>query len=57
MRDGDSSWTNITTSYESFVTGLTAADWKTFDLNLLLATTSSTGDPFAITITFKSVAK
>ncbi len=55
-KNGDASWTNITTSFTSFVTNLAADNWKTFDLKLLMATTSSTTDPLGLTVTFKSVA-
>ncbi len=54
-KNGDGSWTNITTSFTSFVTNLAADNWKTFDLKLLMATTSSTTDPLGLTVTFKAV--
>jgi len=49
-------WTSISTSFTSFVTDLAINSWKTFDLKLLMATTSSTVDPMEVTVTFKSVA-
>jgi hypothetical protein len=49
------SWTNINTTYDTFVTNLGANSWQTFDLNLIMATTSSTSDPLSLVVTFKSV--
>jgi len=50
------SWTNINTTFDTFVTDLAVDSWQTFDLKLLMATTSSTVDPMSLTVTFKSVA-
>jgi hypothetical protein len=58
-KSGDISWTTINLTYDTFMLNLpaTGIDWLTFDLNLIMATTSSsTGDPLSLTITFKSVA-
>ena len=57
-KSGDVSWTTINLTYDTFMLNLpaTGIDWLTFDLNLIMATTSSTGDPLSLTITFKSVA-
>ena len=55
-KSGGSSWTNINTTYDTFVTNLGVASWQTFDLNIFMATTSSTGDPLSLYVTFKSVA-
>jgi len=57
-KSGDISWTTINLTYDTFMLNLpaTGTDWQTFDLNLIMATTSSTGDPLSLTITFKSVA-
>jgi hypothetical protein len=49
-------WTNINLSYDTFITSLVVGSWKTFDLKLILATTSSKSDPLSVTITFRSVA-
>jgi hypothetical protein len=56
-KSGGVSWTPINLTYNTFVLNLpaTGTDWLTFDLNLIMATTSSTGDPLSLTITFKSV--
>jgi predicted secreted protein len=56
-KSGDVSWTTINLTYDTFVLNLpaTGTDWKTFDLNLIMATSSSTGDPLSFSITFKSV--
>jgi len=56
-KSGDISWTTINLTYDTFMLNLpaTGIDWLTFDLNLIMATTSSTGDPLSLTITFKSV--
>lgn len=56
-KSGDVSWTPINLTYDTFMLNLpaTGIDWLTFDLNLIMATTSSTGDPLSLTITFKSV--
>ena len=55
-KDGDASWSYINTSYDNFLTSLSASNSKTFDLNLFTATTSSTVDPLEFDITLKSVA-
>jgi hypothetical protein len=57
-KSGDGSWTTINLTYDTFMLNLpaTGTDWLTFDLNLIMATTSSTGVPLSLTITFKSVA-
>ncbi|HUT00064.1 MAG TPA: hypothetical protein VMY59_07095 [Candidatus Thermoplasmatota archaeon] len=57
-KSGDEDWTTINLTYDTFMLNLpaTGTDWQTFDLNLIMATTSSTGDPLSLTITFKSVA-
>ncbi|EMR75037.1 hypothetical protein MBGDF03_00839, partial [Thermoplasmatales archaeon SCGC AB-540-F20] len=39
-----------------FVANLGIDSWQTFDLNIFMATTSSTGDPLSLDVTFKSVA-
>ncbi|EMR75494.1 hypothetical protein MBGDF03_01066, partial [Thermoplasmatales archaeon SCGC AB-540-F20] len=49
------SWTNINTTYDTFVANLGVDSWQTFDLNIFMATTSSTGDPLSLDVTFKSV--
>jgi len=53
--DKSTSWTNINTTYDIFVTNLGIDSWQTFDLNLIMATTSSTSDPLSLVVTFKSV--
>jgi len=57
-RSGDTNWTIINLTYDNFMLNLpaTGADWLTFDLNLIMATTSSTTDPLSLSITIKSVA-
>jgi len=55
-KSGGSSWTNINTTYDTFVTNLGVDSWQAFDLNMFMATTSSTGDPLSLDVTFKSVA-
>ncbi len=55
-KDGDPSWFFINTSYDSFCSGLSSSSSKSFDLNLFMATTSSTVDPLEFDITIKSVA-
>jgi hypothetical protein len=57
-RSGDANWTTIHLTYDNFMLNLspTGTDWLTFDLNLIMATTSSTTDPLSLSITFKSVA-
>jgi hypothetical protein len=56
-KSDDVSWKIINLTYDTFILSLppTGANWKTFDLNLIMATSSSTGDPLSLTITFKSV--
>jgi hypothetical protein len=54
-KSGGGSWTNVNTTYDTFVTNLGAGSWQTFDLNLIMATTSSTSDPLSLVVTFKSV--
>ncbi|UCD14084.1 MAG: DUF2341 domain-containing protein [Thermoplasmatales archaeon] len=53
---GGGSWTNINTTFNTFVTNLAIDSWQTFDLNLIMATSTSKNDPLSFTITFKSVA-
>jgi hypothetical protein len=53
---GAGTWTNINITFDTFVTDLAIDSWQTFDLKLLMATTSSTVDPMEVTVTFKSVA-
>jgi len=55
-KSGAGSWTPINITFDTFVTGLAVDSWQTFDLKLLMATTSSTVDPMNVTVTFKSVA-
>ncbi len=55
-KSGGGSWTNINTTYDTFVTNLGVGSWTTFDLNTFMATTSSTGDPLSLDVTLKSVA-
>ncbi|HWR64045.1 MAG TPA: hypothetical protein VN365_06570 [Candidatus Thermoplasmatota archaeon] len=57
-KSGDVRWTTINLTYDTFVLNLpaTGIDWLTFDLNLIMATSSSIGVPLSFTITFKSVA-
>ena len=57
-KSGDVRWTTINLTYDTFMLNLpaTGTNWKTFDLNLIMAMSSSTGDPLSFTITFKSVA-
>jgi hypothetical protein len=58
-KSGDVSWTTINLTYGTFVLNLPASgtDWKRFDLNLIMATSSSAGvSNLSLTITFKSVA-
>jgi hypothetical protein len=57
-KSGDVSWTTINLTYDTFVLNLpaTGTNWKTFDLKLIMATRSSTGDPLSFSITFKSIA-
>jgi hypothetical protein len=57
-KSGDVSWTPINLTYDTFLLNLpaTGTNWKTFDLNLIMATSSSTRDPLSFIITFKSVA-
>ncbi|MCX6665852.1 MAG: hypothetical protein NT038_07345 [Euryarchaeota archaeon] len=56
-RSDGTSWTTINTTYDIFIAALTSDEYKTFDLEIFMATTSSTSDPLAVTLTFKSVAK
>ncbi len=57
-KSGDVSWTPINLTYDTFMLNLpaTGTNWKRFDLKLILATSSSTGDPLSFTVTFKSIA-
>ena len=48
-------WTNINLTYDTFITNLAEDSWKTFDLKLLMATTSSKGNPLSVTVTFRSI--
>jgi hypothetical protein len=48
-------WTNINLTYDTFVTNLAIGSWQTFDLKMIMATTSSKGDPLFITVTFRSI--
>jgi hypothetical protein len=54
-KSGGGTWTTINTTYDVFVTDLGIASWQTFDLKLIMATTSSTTDPLSLKITFKSI--
>jgi len=54
-KSGGGSWTNINITFDTF-TNLGIGGYQTFDLKLLMATTSSTVDPMELTVTFKSVA-
>ncbi len=49
-------WTNINTTYDTFLTNLGIDASQTFDLKLIMATTSSTTDSLSFDITLKSVA-
>jgi len=53
---GAGTWTNINITFDTFITDLVIGGYQTFDLKLLMATTSSTVDPMGVTVTFKSVA-
>ncbi|MCX6665848.1 MAG: hypothetical protein NT038_07325 [Euryarchaeota archaeon] len=53
-RSGDISWTTINTTYDIIIAALISDEYKTFDLEIFMATTSSTSDPLALTVTFKS---
>jgi len=55
-KSGGGSWTNINITFDTFITDLAIGGHQTFDLKLLMATTSSTVDPMGVTVTFKSVA-
>jgi hypothetical protein len=55
-KSGGGTWTNINTTYDVFVSSLGIGSWQTFDLKLIMATSSSTTDPLSVVITFKSVA-
>jgi hypothetical protein len=50
-------WTNINLTYDTFITNLAIGNWKTFDLKLLTAITSTKSDPLSVTITFRSVVQ
>jgi hypothetical protein len=54
-KSGGGTWTNINTTFDTFVTSLNIDAWQTFDLNLIMATSTSKNDPLSFTITFKSV--
>ena len=54
-KSGGGSWTNINTTFDTFLTNLGIDSWQTFDLNIFMATTSSKGDPLSLDVTFKSV--
>jgi len=56
LKSGGVTWTIINTTYDTFVTNLGISSSQTFDLNMTMATTSSTTDPMSLTVTFKSVA-
>jgi hypothetical protein len=58
-KNGEESWTNINYSYNPFIANLpwpTGSDSETFDLKIIMATTSSTTQSLNVTVTFKSVA-
>ena len=52
----NSNWTTINTTFDTFVTNLAIDGYQTFDLKLIMATTSSVVDPMSLDVTFKSVA-
>jgi len=54
-KSGGGSWIPINITFDTF-TSLAIGGYQTFDLKLLMATTSSTVDPMEVTVTFKSVA-
>ncbi|UCF12611.1 MAG: DUF2341 domain-containing protein [Thermoplasmatales archaeon] len=54
-KSGGGTWTNINTTFDTFVINLNIDAWKTFDLNLIMATSTSKNDPLSFTITFKSI--
>jgi hypothetical protein len=54
-KSGGGTWTNINTTFDTFVTNLGINSWQLFDLNLIMATSTSKNDPLSFTITFKSV--
>jgi hypothetical protein len=54
-KSGVGTWTNINTTFDTFVANLGADSYQTFDLKIFMATTASSLDPLSLTITFKSV--
>jgi len=55
QKSGTGSWNLINCTYDAFITSLLVAGYKTFDLKMYMAATSTTGDPMAFDITLKSV--
>jgi hypothetical protein len=55
-KTADVSWTNINLTYDTFLTNLAINSWENFDLKLIMATTSTNGDPLTLTVTFRSIA-
>jgi hypothetical protein len=54
-KSGIGIWTNINQTYDTFIINLGVGSWQTFDLNILMATTSTKSDPLTVTITFRSI--
>jgi hypothetical protein len=55
-KSGGGTWTAINITYDTFTTNLGISLGQTFDLKMIMATVSSTGDPMSFVITFKAVA-
>ncbi len=58
-KDGGSQWKNISYSYnysDAFVSSLGSGSFQTFDLKVIMATSTTDSDPLDFDITFKSVA-
>ena len=48
-------WTVINLTYDLFISNLDIGAWQTFDLKLIMATSSSIGDPLSMDLTFRTI--
>jgi hypothetical protein len=55
-RSDAGTWTTVNTSYDTFKENIIVGGYQTFDLKILMATTSTKTDPLSFNVTLKSVA-
>jgi len=54
-KSGGGTWTAINLTYDLFTSYLDIGSWQTFDIKLIMATLSSTGNPLSMDLTFRSI--